>query len=231
MYDNPAVIRGMERQLEVRAQLIAAGAKPIGWKVGFGAPVAMENLGIDAPLVGFLTDRSLIGDGETVSLTGWTKPLAEPEVAVYMGSDLVGDAGPRQVAAAIAGLGPAIELADFDVPPEGPEAILAGNIYHRRVALAPMDAARAGARLAGLTGSVTRGGGEFALIEDVEANTGALVDLVALVAGTLAAAGEVLRGGDVIIPGSTTPPIFLEPDDTEIRFDLGESGGVTVRFR
>ena len=231
MSDTPAVIRGMERQLEVRAQLIAAGARPIGWKVGFGAPAAMTNLGIDAPLVGFLTDQSLIGDGETVSLTGWTKPLAEPEVAVYMGSDLVGDVGPKQVAAAIAGLGPAIELADFDAPPEDPEAILAGNIYHRRVALAPMDPTRAGARLGGLTGNVTRGGGEFASIEDLEANTGTLVGLVALVAGSLAVAGEVLRAGDVIIPGSTTPPIFLESDDTEIRFDLGASGSVSVRFR
>ena len=231
MSDNPAVIRGMERQLEARAQLIAAGAKPIGWKVGFGAPAAMDNLGIDAPLVGFLTDRSLIDDGETVSLTGWTRPLAEPEVAVYVGSDLVGDVEPRQVVAAIAGLGPAIELADFDEPPEDPEAILAGNIYHRRVALAPMDQARAGARLAGLTGSVMRGGGEFASIDDLEANTGALVGLVALVAGTLAAAGEILRAGDVIIPGSTTPPIFLDPDEKEIRFDLGASGCVSVSFR
>ncbi|MBT3885008.1 MAG: hypothetical protein HOF70_09515, partial [Rhodospirillaceae bacterium] len=67
MVESSAVTKGMERQLEARAALLAAGAKPLGWKVGFGAPAALEMLGIDGPLVGFLVDGGLIGDGETVS--------------------------------------------------------------------------------------------------------------------------------------------------------------------
>ena len=228
--DQSAVARGMERQLEARRALLQEGAKPLGWKVGFGAPAAFEMLGIDGPLVGFLVDGGLVAPGETVSLAGWAKPLAEPEVAIYMGSDLEGGAGRRAVAAAVAGLGPAIELADMDSPPEDAETILAGNIYHRRVALGPRDQSRAGARLDGLAGAVFRHGVEFALVEDLEANTGALLDIVGHVADTLAASGEILRAGEVIIPGSVTPPIFLDAEDAEIRFDLEPAGSVSVRL-
>jgi len=230
MVESSAVTKGMERQLEARAALLAAGAKPLGWKVGFGAPAALEMLGIDGPLVGFLVDGGLIGDGETVSLAGWTKPVAEPEIAIYMGSDLDGGAGVDAAAAAIAGLGPAIELADMDVPPKDTETILAGNIYHRRVALGPMDESCAGARLGGLSGRVFRHGGEFAFTDELEANTGKLIDIVAHVADTLAACGEALRAGEIIIPGSVTPPIFLDADDAEVRFELAPAGSVSVRL-
>jgi 2-keto-4-pentenoate hydratase len=231
MVENSAVTKGMERQLETRAALLAAGAKALGWKVGFGAPAALEMLGIDGPLVGFLVDGGLIRAGETVSLAGWTKPVAEPEIAIYMGSDLAGGAGPEAAAAAIAGLGPAIELADMDEPPKDAEAILAGNIYHRRVALCPMDETRAGARLDSLSGRVFRHGGEFAFTEELEANTGKLIEIVAHVADTLAACGEALRAGEVIIPGSVTPPIFLDAGDAEVRFELEPAGSISVNLR
>ncbi|MFP6735107.1 MAG: hypothetical protein VB959_14850 [Rhodospirillales bacterium] len=228
--DQSAIAKGMQRQLETRAALLLAGAKPLGWKVGFGATAALEMLGIDGPLVGFLVDSGLIGPGETVSLAGWAKPLAEPEVAIHMGGDLGAGAGAQATKAAIAGLGPAIELADMDTPPEDAETILAGNIYHRRVALGPLDQSRAGARLDGLSGRVFRHGAEFAFIDDLQANTGKLIDIVRHVADTLAASGETLRAGEVIIPGSVTPPIFLDAEDAEIRFDLEPAGSISVRL-
>src|SRR6266508_4470699 len=40
---------------------------------------------------------------------------------------------------AIASIGPAIELADVDFPPDDVEMILAGNIYNRYVILGSMD--------------------------------------------------------------------------------------------
>jgi quercetin dioxygenase-like cupin family protein len=43
---------GMREQLARRDE---RGERQIGWKVGFGAPAAMEMLKIDRPLVGFLT--------------------------------------------------------------------------------------------------------------------------------------------------------------------------------
>ena len=40
-----------------------AGAKQIGWKVGFGAPAALESFKLTAPLVGFLLDRGQLKSG------------------------------------------------------------------------------------------------------------------------------------------------------------------------
>src|SRR5674476_1329428 len=69
---------------------IAAGEKPLGWKVGLGAPASMQKLGLEAPVVGFLMQRALLLSGSTVSLKGWAKPVAEPEICVRMMSDLKG---------------------------------------------------------------------------------------------------------------------------------------------
>ena len=55
-------------------------------------------------------------------------------------------------------LGPAIELADLDVSPTDPEAILSGNIHHRHVIFGPRDDGRAGAILGDWSGRVFRNG-------------------------------------------------------------------------
>ena len=76
-----AVARGLERQLETRAALLAGGAKPLGWKAGFGAPDWLEKFGLEGPLVGFLTDASITPDDGTVDVSSWARAVAEPELA------------------------------------------------------------------------------------------------------------------------------------------------------
>ncbi|MBI1989962.1 MAG: hypothetical protein HYS65_09555, partial [Betaproteobacteria bacterium] len=109
--EDPRIARGMQTQLGRWRERLNAGEQALGWKVGFGAPAAMEKLGITAPLIGFLTDRALVASGVTLSLANWKKPLAEPEIAVHMESDLPAGADRRAVKCAIKGIGPAIELA------------------------------------------------------------------------------------------------------------------------
>jgi 2-keto-4-pentenoate hydratase len=229
-WDDPRIARGMEKQLAARNARIAAGEKPLGWKVGLGAPPAMERLKIKAPLVGFMMQTSLVPNASTVSFAGWTKPVAEPEVAVHMGSDLPGGADRAVTAASIAALGPAIELADLNPPPDDVEVTLAGNIFHRHVILGPSDPARAGAKLDGLVGHVFRRGALVAKQENVEALIGEMIGIVQHVAGTLAAHGERLRAGDVIITGSIVPPPIIEPDETEFAYALEPLGGLSVKF-
>jgi 2-keto-4-pentenoate hydratase len=225
---DPRIVRGMAAQFERRRTLIAAGGRRLGWKVGFGAAPARVQFGIRDPLVGFMMAEGVIKSGAKVSVSGWTKPVVEPEVAVHIGRDLPGGASPRQVEAAVAGLGPALELADVTGRADDVEAILSGNIFHRGVILGEPDRSRSGARLDGLTGRLYRRGIEAAVVDDPERNTGRLLDIVAHVANTLAACDERLTAGDVIIAGSVTPPIFVDSSDTEIRFDLGASGSVSV---
>ena len=40
--DDPRISRGMEAQLHWRRQLLDTGEKPLGWKLAFGGPTAME---------------------------------------------------------------------------------------------------------------------------------------------------------------------------------------------
>ena len=60
--------------------------------------------------------------------------------------------------------------------------------------------------------------------------SGKLIDVVAHVANGLAAFGEKLSAGDIIITGSITPPVMIEPDETEIAHAIDPIGEVSVRF-
>jgi 2-keto-4-pentenoate hydratase len=230
LWGDPRIQRGMTEQLAKRRARIAAGEAPLGWKVGFGAPAMMEKFRITAPLVGFLMKGALIPSGGTASLAGWVKPVAEPEIAVHIGRDLPGGGDRAAAAAAIAALGPAIELADADLPFEDPEAILKGNIFQRHVILGEQDASRAGGKTAGLTARVFRSDTQVAQTSDPEAATGKLVDIVRHVADLLAAFGEKLSTGDVIIAGSVVPPMFVEADETGFAHALEPIGRVSVAF-
>jgi 2-keto-4-pentenoate hydratase len=229
-WDDPRIARGMQKQLGERRARIAAGEKPLGWKVGLGAPPAMERLQIRAPLVGYMMQKSLLPNRVTVPVGSWHKPVAEPEVAVYMGKDLSGGADRIIAAAAVAALGPAIELADLNPPPDDVGDVLAANIFHRHVILGPEDKSRAGVKLDGLVGHVFRRGALAAKQDKIELLIGEMIGIVQHVAGTLAAYGEKLSAGDVIITGSIVPPPFIEPDETEFGYRLEPIGELAVRF-
>jgi 2-keto-4-pentenoate hydratase len=230
-FDDPRITAGMTAQFALRKQRIAAGAKPIGWKVGFGSAAAMKKLEISAPLVGFLMDTALVTSGDAVSIAGWKQPAAEPEVAVHIGRDLPGDADDAAAEAAIAGLSAAIELADLNVPPDRVEPILSCDIYQRHVIVGPVDRSRAGGSVTGLTTRVIRNGEETASNSVLEANTGKIVMIVRHVADVLARCGEGLKAGEFIIAGSITPPLFLTAEDRELTHDIEGLGSVSVRFK
>lgn len=229
-WDDPRIARGMKEQLANRRARIEAGEEPLGWKVGFGAPAAMERFKITTPLVGHLMKRGLIASGGCASLKGWVKPVAEPEIAIHIGHDVAGGGDRVAAAAAIAALSPAIELADADIPFEDPEAILKRNIFQRHVILGEPDPSRAGGNTTGLTVRLFRRDAEAARTSEPEAATGKLVDIVRHVADLLSAFGARLSGGDIIIAGSVVPPVFVEADETTVTYALDPIGTVSVAF-
>jgi 2-keto-4-pentenoate hydratase len=224
------IAEGMRAQMELLKRQLDGGARQIGWKVGFGAPVAKEKMKLTAPLVGFLLDGAELASGAEVSLAGWQKPAAEAEIAAYIGRDLPAGAPRDEVRHAISALGPAIELADIDCAMDDVRGVLSGDIFQRHVILGPRDALRSGARLDGLKGKITRSGQDIPVPADVEINTGEVVAIVRHVADVAAAVGGGLRAGQFIICGSLTAPMLLEPGDNGIDFQLAPIGGVSVRF-
>jgi 2-keto-4-pentenoate hydratase len=231
LWDDPRVVRGMRAQLDARRQRLAAGDTPLGWKVGFGAPAMLKQLDISGPLVGFLTTNARVQSGASASLAGWTKPVAEPEIAVHLGRDVAAGSDRESAMAAIAGISPAIELVDVHTPPQDPERILADNIYQRHVVLGGAGPARARAGSDGLTCRIIRRGTETARTSDPQANTGEWIAIVRHVADLLAAFGETLRAGEIIITGSVVAPLALEPGEDGLAFEVDPIGGVSVRFR
>lgn len=217
----------MRAQLALRRERLEAGETPVGWKVGFGSPASLERLGLSGPLVGFLLREARIPAGGSVSVGGWSRAVAEPEIAIHLGADVPGGSGFEEARRAIAALGPAIELADVSFPADDVELILAANIYQRAVVLGPRSEAGAGGAVAGLVPRVYRDGRECASTEDPEALTGSLVDIVRHVAGVLAAFGEQLRAGEVIIAGSVVPPLDVAGGES-LRFELSPFGAVEV---
>ena len=213
------VARGMRRQLELRR------GRRLGWKLGFGAPAALEKLGLDGPLVGFLEAERLVEAGAEVALDGWANPMLEAEVAAHVARDIPAGADAETVRASLAGLGAAIELADLDPPPEDVEEILAGNIFHRNVILGPLQAGRRS--VDGITARVLKDGREVAAAGDPQALTGKLHSVLGHVAGVLAGAGEGLRAGDVVIMGSVVPPQPVASGDS-VRVELPPLGALSV---
>jgi 2-keto-4-pentenoate hydratase len=229
-WEDPRVVKGMTAQLAERRQRLAAGEKPLGWKMGFGAPGAMKLLQTSAPLSGYLLQSALLSSGATVDVKGWTQPVAEPEIGVRLGADLAPGADAAAARAAIASLTPAIELADLDLAgsPDAVEPILARNIFQRRVLLSA--ASRNGDDTAGLISRVYRRGTLAAETAEPEALTGKLADLLVHLAAMLGAFGERLRAGDLVICGSIVPPPLIEADEVEFRHVIEPIGNVAVRF-
>jgi 2-keto-4-pentenoate hydratase len=203
-----SVERGTTALLTRRREILAQGAEPLGWKIGFNVPQVQEKLGIDRPLAGFLTSDSLIeGEWDDYPI------VVESEVAVEIGED----------GRSIVALLPALELAD---PPDLDlelEQILAGNIFHRAVVFGP----RVETREPGAARILVNGEEQHSLSSDqTAANLDAMVDTVA---GRLADAGEELQPGDRIITGVLAPPHEASPGDT-VRLELEGLGGVELRF-
>lgn len=220
---DPRIAGGTARMLALRDQMIAEGAEPLGWKAGFGAPAALAKLGIDRPLVGFLTRDRLLPTGATVSVADWTRPMFEAEVAAHLSSDIGAGASPGEALAAVGGWSVAIELADVSFPPDDVGEILAGNIFHRHVLLGPVEASLPSP----LAFSVLKNGEKVAATSDPEALTGELGFVLASMADTLAACSAGLRADDVVITGSVIPPIAVE-DGTSWLTDAEAAGQVTV---
>jgi 2-keto-4-pentenoate hydratase len=229
MWSDARVVAGMRRQLDARDALVADGARPIGWKAGLGTRAAMAAMEIDGPVAGFLTDRSPAPHGGEVEIGGWESPALEPEIAARLGADLPGGADRAAAAAAIDAIAPAIELVDSSGPRDL-ESVLAGDIFHRRIVLGDFDTARAGLRLDGITVDVEGREERYASGVEPTELLGDLLDVVRHLADGLAALGEGMRAGDIVMTGSVIAPVAVQPGERiECRF--AGLGSVAVSFR
>jgi 2-keto-4-pentenoate hydratase len=219
------VRRGMEAQLARRREALDGGDEPLGWKVGFGTPSAFERFGTSAPMTGYLLRSGVVEEGRPVSISGWSNPALEAEVAVHMASDLPAGGDADAARAAIGGLGPAFELVDLDPSVEEVDAVLEANIFQRAVVLgAPGE----GVAPADLSATLQRTGEDAVEIDDPQAAAGEVVAIVRHVADVLGAFGERLRAGEIVITGALTPPPIPVSAGERFDYELRPLGRMSI---
>lgn len=229
VWDDPAIVLGMQGQDTLLRSRLDAGDTLLGWKLGLGSPSAMASLGTSTPLVGFLTSRAALPTGARVPIDGWVKPAVEPEIAIHMKTDLDPGASIEQAREAVAGLGPALEIVDLDQPLHDVAAILAEDIFQRHVIVGEPDLGRAGADLTGVEVVVNKNGTQIGSTTDPEQSTGPLLDLVVHVATWIGRLGRRLEAGQIIIAGSTIPIIMADPGD-RVDYACTPLGSLSVEF-
>ena len=193
----------------------AAGRRIVGRKVGLTAKAVQTQLGVDQPDFGVLFDDMQIADGEVLKASSVLQPRAEAEVAFVLARDVSDpDVTTEEVAAAIAYATPAIEIVDSriadwkitfadTVADNGSSAFFV--LGEAKRPLAGLDLYTCGMAMT-INGAVVSLGAGAACL-------GHPLNAVAWLARTLAAAGEGLKAGDVVLSGALGPMVGVKPGD------------------
>ena len=210
--DDPRIAAGTERLRARRAADLAGGAVHAGWKVGMNDHGIRDLLEIRSGVVGYLTDRTR-SSGEVSP--GMGRLGAECEVAFVIGDD--GD---------IVAAHPAIEIVDLrelDVTDA-----LSLDVWHHAYVLGP-EVAWTADLLDALAVELHH---NDAAIEVAPPGVDKLADLEGMLAflrSGVAALGDEVRAGDIVLSGSLAPSIlWLEPGD-EVRATIAPLGDVAVQ--
>lgn len=218
------------QQRNVAARL-AAGEVLVGRKIGLTSAPMQRMLGVDEPDFGALLASMRIEDGDALAVGELLQPKVEAEIAVVMGEDLRGPgADALAVLRAAAGVVPAIEVIDSRVADwriKLPDTI-ADNASSGRFVLGGVLTPLAGLDLRTVGVVLTCDGA----LADTGAGAAALgnpLRCVAWLANKLAAFGEHLRAGDVVLSGALHAAVEVRPGQA-VRAEFGHLGSVSVRF-
>jgi 2-keto-4-pentenoate hydratase len=201
------VSTGMRAQLRSRRQALELGADHVGWKIGLNPPEVLERLGLDEPVVGYLTSATELGDGDSYTISGGTNVAVEPELGLQIDGD-----------GAVVAIAPALEVVDLDTPLDQLATVIGENVFHRGVAFGDWGTAEPPAHARVMVG-------DEVVAEPDLPDADALAATVRTVARRLEEAGERLRDGDRIIAGSLVPALPARPGD-DIRLVLDPHGSV-----
>ncbi|MET0545129.1 MAG: fumarylacetoacetate hydrolase family protein [Caulobacterales bacterium] len=206
---------------------IQDGRKIVGRKVGLTAVAVQKQLGVDSPDFGVLFGDMEIPDGGTLWASKVIQPKAEAEVALIFGRDLNdAEATPESIAQAVDYASAAIEIVDSriadwkitfadTVADNGSSAFYVLGTDRRSIK--GLDLYTCGMALE-VDGAVASLGAGAACL-------GHPFNSAAWLVRTLAARGEGLRAGDVVLTGALGPMVALSPG-MKVRAQIGGLGAV-----
>ncbi|SRR5712691_325189 len=185
-----------------------------GWKLGVTSRAKQAQVGVREPVRGFLASANALDLGEPLVTGQLIQPRAEPEIAFIMGRDLSGQAvTAADVLEATSGVATGIEILDsryLDYRFTLPDVIADNTSAGRFVIGAPVPPAGIDLRLAGV---VLERNGEVVATAAGAAALGHPAAAVAWLVRSLAAEGEGLLAGQVVISGGLTAAIGVTAGD------------------
>ena len=222
----------------VQAALVALkGRRRIGWKIGLTSRAMQQALNITTPDSGVLLDDMLFADGAVVPAGRFIQPRVEAEIAFVMKSPLQGAGVTRaDVVAATAYVVPSLEILDTRIlradPATGRARIItdtvSDNAANAGIVLGSQRHRLEGVDLRWVGAIVKRDG----VVEETGLGAGVLDDPVTGIlwlVHRLAAYGQGLAAGEVVLSGSFIRPVEAPPGS---RFEagFGSFGHVSVGF-
>ncbi|ARR54637.1 2-keto-4-pentenoate hydratase [Rhizorhabdus wittichii] len=213
------------------AHWIGEGRRLAGRKIGLTAKAVQAQLGVDRPDFGALFEDMRVADGGRLDPARAIQPKAEAEIAFVLGRDITdADASPEAIAGAIDHAVAAIEIVD-------------SRIADWKISFADTVADNGSSAffvlgddpkpLAGLDlyscGMVMEFNGAVVSLGAGAACLGHPLNAVQWLAHTLAARGQPLRAGDILLSGALGPMVALTPGD-EVRTRIGGLGTCTFTY-
>ena len=230
-YPDIDVVDAYEIQLANIRRRLDAGALVRGHKVGLSAKAMQQMLGVHEPDYGHLLDDMFVDEGASIPISRFCQPRAEIEVAFVLGRQLQGPGVTvADVVRATDYVLPSIEIVDSRVSNwkikiqdtvadnASSAALVLGG---RPTRLHDVDPALIGANLR-VNGEIVETGCSGAVL-------GNPVIAVAWLANKVAQFGVTLEPGHVIMPGSCTRMVAVQPRD-HVRAEFDRLGPVAVRF-
>jgi len=201
------------------------GRRIVGRKIGLTAATVQAQLGVDQPDFGVLFDDMHVADGGRIDMTRFVQPKAEAEVALVLARDVdAPDANRVMIEAAIDHVCAAIEIVDSriadwkisfadTVADNGSSAAFV--LSETRVPPKGLDLWSCGMVLELNDRVASLGAGAACL--------GHPLDAAVWLAQTLAARGDPLRAGDIVLTGALGPMVGIAPGD-RVRATIGGLG-------
>lgn len=200
-------------QDELIARRLASGERLVGAKVGLTSRAKQQEMGIDEPVYGWLTDAMALGEGSSLELSTLIHPRVEPEIVFILGEGLAGPGvGIHDVLAATSAVCCGLEVLDsrfvgfrFLLPD-----VIADNTSASRFVLGSTAVPPAGIDLS-LTACLLEENGALVATAAGAAILGHPAMAVASLANFLGQRGRQLEAGWIVLSGGLTAARSLTP--------------------